>query len=82
MKEPLSFATFLSGSGERKVDEIEEEERKVDEEKKMKLKNKKALFLCQAPQPIRKVVTFRASAHSSTGALLVLLRKKRNADSL
>jgi hypothetical protein len=47
VKEPLSFATFLSGSGERKVDEIEEEERKVDEEKKMKLKNKKAHFLCQ-----------------------------------
>ena len=38
MKEPLSFATFLSGSGERKV----------DEEKKMKLKKKKALYVANA----------------------------------
>ena len=38
MKEPLSFATFLSGSGERKV----------DEEKKMKLKKKKALFFASS----------------------------------
>jgi hypothetical protein len=38
VKEPLSFATFLSGSGERKV----------DEEKKMKLKKKKALFFASS----------------------------------
>ncbi|MBR3528311.1 MAG: hypothetical protein IKN84_01460 [Bacteroidales bacterium] len=36
MKEPLSFATFLSGSGERKVEERADEEDKMKKEEKKK----------------------------------------------